>query len=420
MLDRLLMFEMSGSPITRLAFGFQALLAVHLLYHVAISIAGWGRRRRLSRGAAKPTTRFAVVVAAHNEAPVIAETVRSVKAAHYPPAFITLHVIADNCTDETAAVARAAGATVHERHDTVRRGKGHALQWLLETLLVDPACGDAVCVLDADNLMHPDFLYEMDAQLTLGHDIVQGYLDSKNPGDSWIAACYAMAYWVSNRLFQFPRAVLGLSCALGGTGFVVRTTVLRELGWGDTCLTEDLEFSVRVVLSGRRVAWAHDAIVYDEKPLTLHQSWTQRTRWMQGHWDCATLYGPLLLRAVWRAPQATGDARGRWRLLDMVLYLFQPLSTLVSVVLLSVAVLTQWEGVAIQTALSLVVLMAAPLVITAAERRPMRGAARYLVWIPLFAITWIPIIVQGFRHRHRRAWAHTLHTRAVSLHDLTS
>lgn len=97
-------------------------------------------------------------------------------------------------------------------------------------------------------------------------------------------------------MIQLARNNIGLSNQLGGTGFAISTETLKELGWGATCLTEDLEFSVKLVLSGEKVGWAHDAIIYDEKPLTLKASWKQRKRWMQGFADVSTRYGMKLLK----------------------------------------------------------------------------------------------------------------------------
>jgi len=110
---------------------------------------------------------------------------------------------------------------------------------------------------------------------------------------------------------------LGLSCGLCGTGFCISVDVLKEIGWGATCLTEDLEFTMKLALNNYKVAWAHNAVVYDEKPITLKQSWNQRKRWMQGHADCASRYlGPLFKKAF-----REGDLIA----FDCAVYLFQPI-----------------------------------------------------------------------------------------------
>jgi len=125
---------------------------------------------------------------------------------------------------------------------------------------------DAISVFDADNLVSANYLLEMNKQLCKGHKVVQGYVDSKNPFDSWITLSYSIAFWLSNRIFSFP-VLFGLELRSLRHGFCISVDVLKEIGWGATCLTEDLEFTMKLALNNYKVAWAHNAVVYDEKPL---------------------------------------------------------------------------------------------------------------------------------------------------------
>ena len=129
-----------------------------------------------------------------------------------------------------------------------------------------------------------------------------------------------MAFWSQNRAFQLSRSNLGLSNQIGGTGFVIDIDILKKLGWGATCLTEDLEFTCKLVLHGEQVGWAHDAIIYDEKPLKLKQSWNQRKRWMQGFTDVASRYFFKLLKK--------GIKERNFKTIDCALYVLQPVTTL--------------------------------------------------------------------------------------------
>ncbi len=153
-----------------------------------------------------------------------------------------------------------------------------------------------------------------------GYKVVQGYIDSKNPNDSWITGSYSIAFWTANRLFQLARANLGLSNQIGGTGFCMDSETLKELGWGATCLTEDLEFTCKLVLNGHKVGWAHNARVYDEKPLTLKQSWNQRKRWMQGFADVSSRFFTKLIKKAFKERSFVA--------LDCALYTVQPFVTL--------------------------------------------------------------------------------------------
>lgn len=398
---------------------FQMTLWAIFLYYFFISIFGWFRKKEIPASQYPINNRFAIIVAAHNEERVIGGAVRSLKCLNYPSEMYDIYVIADNCNDKTADIAKANGAKVYERFDSTKKGKGYSLEWMFKRLFDTGLEYDAFCILDADNLVSPNFLMEMNKQLSLGYSVVQGYLDSKNPKDSWISGNYSISYWISNRLFQLPRFYLGLSCALGGTGFVMSTKVLKELGWGATCLTEDLEFSMKLVLKGMKVSWAHDAVVYDEKPLKMSQSWKQRKRWMQGHCDCARRYLKDLIKMAIKEKSMVA--------FDSALYLIQPFVIVANGVSMMIGLVTlifftdMKELVTFNTLLfaALIVFMTyVNIVFVIVEGKFNLKIAKYFLAFPLYSLTWIPIIIQGFKDRNKREWVHTLHTRAIDIHDI--
>ena len=128
------------------------------------------------------STRFAIVIPAHDEASVIAATVTRLRSLDYPAELFAIHVVADHCSDETAGLARQAGAVVHERNDGPRTGKGAALAWLFERILDDPY--DAVVVFDSDTRVATDFLRVMDSRLAQGAQVVQGQHVIRNPDEN--------------------------------------------------------------------------------------------------------------------------------------------------------------------------------------------------------------------------------------------
>ena len=205
---------------------------------------------------------------------------------------------------------------VYERFSP-QRGKGYALEWMFNKLFeMEEQKYDAICLFDADNIVSSNFLLEMNSKLKKGYRSIQGDLDTKNPNDSWVTACYATAYWSMNRMWQLARFNKGLSNALGGTGVCLEYQLLKEYGWGATCLTEDLEFTMKLLMNGIKTSWAHEAKVYDEKPVYFSQTWRQRTRWLQGHWDVAFRYMIPLIKKGWREK--------KWYPIDGAIYLFQP------------------------------------------------------------------------------------------------
>ena len=242
--------------------------------------------------------KFMAIIPAHNEEAVVANLIESLKNQTYDKNLYDIYVIADNCTDNTAEVARNAGAIVLERFDPAHKTKGYALQWFLKQKIEENADYDAFFVFDADNIVDKDFIVNMNKKLCQGEDVVQGYRDIKNPTDNWITAGYALFYWTMHRMYHLARYNIGLSPLLNGTGFMVKFDVVKPNGWETQTLTEDIEFSLKQIIQGRKLGWATDAIVYDEQPTSFKQSWSQRSRWTVGHMQCLKTYTGQLYKAV--------------------------------------------------------------------------------------------------------------------------
>ena len=387
------------------------------LYFISISFAGWFRRKEPAVNDFPFTQRFALIVPSHNEENVVGKIVSNLKSMQYPAHLYDIYVIADNCTDSTASVARQLGALVMERIDHVKKGKGHSLEWMFNRLFQMETEYDAVCIFDADNLVSANFLAEMNKHLSMGHRVVQGYLDSKNPNDSWVSANNSIAFWIGNRMFQLPRYYLGLSCVLGGTGMMIATDVLKQIGWGATCLTEDLEFTIKLVLRGMKVYWSHEAVIYDEKPLTMQQSVHQRVRWMQGQADCIVRYiKPLFLQAVQKNDMTA---------LDLSIYLMQPVIVVANFTFLVMglffAVLNSGSvtsmGSGIPTALFFSLLYINVVFLILEKRYSLKTLAFFLTF-PLYNLTWVPIVIKGLRDRNRKEWSHTLHVRILDISEI--
>ena len=242
--------------------------------------------------------KFMAIIPAHNEEMVVANLIESLKNQTYDKNLYDIYVIADNCTDKTAEVARKAGAIVYERFDNAHKTKGYALQWFLKQKIAENADYDAFFVFDADNIVDKNFIKNMNKKLCQGEEVVQGYRDIKNPTDNWITAGYALFYWTMHRMYHLARYNIGLSPLLNGTGFMVKFDVVKPNGWETQTLTEDIEFSLKQIIQGRKLGWATDAIVYDEQPTGFKQSWSQRSRWTVGHIQCIKEYTGKLAEAA--------------------------------------------------------------------------------------------------------------------------
>lgn len=215
-------------PLDVLMAPSQALLLGILLYQLVLNV--FGMRPVVPSPSVPPRSRFAVLVPAHNEAAVIPHLIASLQAQAYPADLFRIFVVADNCTDQTATVARTAGVVVFERRDATHGGKGPALDWLIRRVWETGEAFDAVTIFDADNLVSPTFLRTMDGHLQRGDQVIQAYLGTKNPNDSWITRAICIEYVYMNRFFQRARETLGLGSALGGTGMCIRGAALAAAG----------------------------------------------------------------------------------------------------------------------------------------------------------------------------------------------
>lgn len=396
----------------------QLLIVFFTIYYFVISFFGiFGRKPDVK--IKTPEKNFAIIVAAHNEENVIGQLVENLHLLNYPDKLYEIFVVADNCLDNTAAIARQGGAKVYERTNQLEKGKGFAMEWMFNHLFRMEQKFDAVVVFDADNLVHPDFLMEMNSRLCKGERLIQGYLDSKNPNDTWVSGVFSISFWVVNHIWHLAKYNIGLSSVLGGTGMCISMDILRKYGWGATCLTEDMEFTMKALLEGIPTTWAHDAIVYDEKPLTFMQSWNQRKRWSQGHFDVAGRYIGKLFKE--------GIKQRNIVMLDGIVHLFQPYflicssffvisSYLFSIypfytnILYSVIPFEVWTIIGVGQYIF-------PVIVLAKIRASFKSWL-YLILYPLFIYSWVPITIIGYLHRHDHEWSHTLHTRGISFNEV--
>lgn len=268
-------------------------LCLGYLYVVALASARLRHTARLAR----PSQRFAIVIPAHNEEAVIGDTIAGLQALEYPSDIYDIHVVSDNSTDRTAKVVRESNAICWERFDETHKSKGYALAWLFERLLVYERHYDAVVVFDADSRVDPAFLQVMDAELTAGHEVIQGRHVIANPADNWFTAVMTIAFVMDNRLRNVGRSNLGFSAKLMGDGMCFARHILERFPWTAALLSEDAEYQARLLLEDVRVRFAADAITYGEMPTSLEAARHQRSRWMQGRADVSARLAPQMLRA---------------------------------------------------------------------------------------------------------------------------
>ena len=237
--------------VEKINFVFMCLFFACYLYQFLYIPVSWLPAKASGREA--PLHRFAVLIAARNEEAVIGNLIDSIKAQRYPEGLIQIFVVADNCQDTTARIARARGATVFERRDSEHRGKGYALDFLLKQMRLHGLTHfDGCVVLDADNVLDGNFFPSMNVTFSRGYDIVTCYRNTKNYGDNWISAGYGLWFLRESRYLNQARMRLGSSCGVSGTGFLFSSAVLAQQGggWPFHLLTEDIEFTIDKVVRG--------------------------------------------------------------------------------------------------------------------------------------------------------------------------
>jgi 1,2-diacylglycerol 3-beta-glucosyltransferase len=375
-------------------------LVVEVGYLLLLTVAAVFAPRRTPARAGAPTHRFAVLVPAHDEELLIERTVRCLLQMDYPRELYAVHVIADNCSDRTAELARNAGAVVHERVDEARRGKGYALDWALQRLWEGSDHPDAVVIVDADTDVSRNFLAVMDARVERGEHAVQAYYAVRDPARSWGAALRYVALAVLHYLRPQGRMTLGGSAGLKGNGMMFTAGVMRRLHWS-AALTEDIELHMNLLLAGERVTFAPDAVVWAEMPDTLANAQSQNARWERGRLQMLRTYGPALLR------QAL--ARRRFALLDAVIeQLIPPTSVLafLNVACLAGAFLFGMQGGAILAAALLACLALYVLAGLLFARAPWRvyGA---LLYAPLLMIWKVWLYARVLVTPGRQEWVRT-------------
>ena len=368
---------------------------------------------------------YAVLVSARNEEAVIAGLVDSILSQNYPHDKIHVFVVADNCTDGTAEAARAAGATVFEREDHIHVGKGDALDYLFSQL--DERYGhdafDAFFVFDADNLLDENYIAEMNRTFCDGYEIVTSCRNSKNYGDNWISAGYALWFLRDSQFLNRPRMLLGTSSVVAGTGFLFSRAVLDRCGgWKFFLLSEDTEFTARNILDGEKIAYCENAVFYDEQPTDFGQSCRQRMRWARGYLQVFGKYGTKLIRGVFR---------GSFACFDMIMSTMPAIILMIAALIVNIAgffaCLVKDESVmsVVYTALwgtfqGYLTFFCVGIVTTIAEWRNIHCSTKkkilYLFTFPLFMLTYVPVSIAAVFKKAE--WRPIRHTVAITVKEI--
>ena len=389
-------------------------LAIPLLYLLALSVgAAIGTLRAASsrRANTRPVAAtFAILVPAHNEELLIGKTLTSLARLDYPAERYAVHIIADNCTDGTAAIARAAGGnvTVHERVDLEQRGKGYALAWAFDLLMRGESRADAYVVLDADAVVEPGFLAALARGLARGGLALQSHNAVLNAAESATSALRWLALSLMNYIRPLGRNTLGGSSTLTGNGMCLTHEMLTRHPWQAFGLSEDYQYYLSLVAGGEKVLFVPDANVRSVMPTTARQLKTQDIRWESLSPDASSWQR----RIAWRL-FTEGLRRRSWARLDALAELLTPpLSALAGgCALLLVASIALLAPLQITVSAALTGMLLVYVGSAFALLRPPLSVYRSLVYAPAYIVRklWIYFVVRRQR-KNTTTWVRTSRT----------
>ncbi len=285
-------------------------------YRDVFSVLGFFGPERVFPPAKKDHS-YGIVIAARNEERVIGSLLESIALQDYDPALLHVFVVADNCTDGTADICRAHGATVYERHEPEKARKGWALEFLFDHIRRDFGIEslDAYLFFDADNLLSRSFVTEINRAFDACGTVAVGYRNTKNFDTNFISAAYGLHFYESTMTMHRPRSLLRQSTHVAGCGYAVSSHILAD-GWRWTCLTEDAQFYMDQISRGRHIEFCEAAEFFDEQPHSVGVMVRQRLRWAKGRLVCFLLLFPRLIAGAFRHP------RESFSCFDMFMYVF--------------------------------------------------------------------------------------------------
>lgn len=258
--------------------------ALMLLHYAVFMLIGIFKKKTYP--ATDKKLKYGIIIGARNESGVIGDLLDSIYSNDYPSDKLQVFVVAHNCTDETAKIARKKGATVYEYNNPEERTVGYAYRYLVDRINEDYGWKnyDGFFIINADNALKPDYISKMNDAFvaTKGKQVITSYRNSKNFGKNYISCLYGIFFLSSCRYESRGRTVCGCSTRVSGTGYLFNSETIKN-GWEYVTLTEDWEFTADRIADGAKIVYCDDAQFYDEQPTTIKIMLRQRFRWARGH-----------------------------------------------------------------------------------------------------------------------------------------
>lgn len=372
-------------------------MVVGYLYLLAL----WGMLGRKDYPKLSRPYDFLILIPAHNEAQVIERTLASLSTLK-KTGRVEIAVIADNCDDPTAEIARSQNVTVLERKHETERGKGYALEWAIAQF--DLANFSAVAIIDADTTVESNMLESMACALETGAGAVQLFYEFTPDSDAPLAHLQNIASVAENIFFYRGRSVLRLPILLRGTGMAIRSEVLQTHPWNSHSVTEDVDYAVGLLKEGVKIDFFSDSRILSAATSTYEQSYTQKERWASGTFNLITdNMWPLI---------GTGLARLRFDLLELafsLLLLSRPTLIFASGLLLLPAIFSSAtiRPYLLAWPLVLILLLIVYLCSGVFFVRDKKAGLKALMHAPFFGVWLLVVQARAFARRRKLGWTRT-------------
>ena len=296
------------------------LLVVYGLYFLITALFLFKKRKKDNIVSDKYSY-FTILIPARNEEEVIKDAIQSFKRQKYPKDNYEIIVVINNTTDNTLGVCNAEGvrSILCERKI---KNKGDALKEAFDRLKKEKT--DAYIIMDADNVVNDEFLGEMNKSLNEGTLVAKSSMDIKAKENTWVSSSYAIYFFIQSILYSIPRNNIGASCAINGTGIMIKKEVIDKFGFNVRTITEDLEFMTLCALNNIKIKYVEGAICYAEHPSDFKVSMIQRRRWTKGIYEGFIIYFNSIMKNMIKRPNI--------ELLDSLLIYSTPLILILSLI----------------------------------------------------------------------------------------
>lgn len=385
----------------------------YMLYYLAVAVFAF--KRKIIRAKSDRKNKFAIVIPARNESLVIGNLIQSLNSQNYSKEKYDIFVLPNNCTDNTEEVAKHYNAQIINCKKEIIKSKGDVLRYAFNYL--ENRDYDAYIVFDADNIVHPDFINEMNKYLCLGYRVAQGYRDSKNPSDTWISSSHSMHYIIQNFFMNKSRMNINKSCFINGTGFMVSKELLNEYGYDSLTITEDIELTVKCGFNNERIAFVENAITYDEQPTEFWVSWKQRKRWSIGTLQCLKQYYKEIFNDIFKNKNFAS--------IDSIMFLTAPILQLLGTFNCVLQIITSVVTGAKLDYLSKFILLIIyyftnimlAISIVKINQKHVRNYIKGIIFLPIFYLSWVPINIVALFEKNSN-WERIEHKRIISLDNI--